>query len=131
MTFEINELEANCMEILGKYYLTNLFSEKLDEGFNEVCFGSGPWINGKRVYGMWAFFDSNRRISTYIIPQMKDCENSEIQQPIEATYAPVVFSDLAEITAGSEITFENRKLLSDYLQRIPILNPEKTKIRNL
>ena len=87
--------------LLGMYGDRKYFQKKLDEGYSEVAFGSGPYITSpsgflqKRMVGMFAFFHPDGRIVTYeTVKQWLEWESDPHRgHPPESQYNAKTFEE--------------------------------------
>ena len=49
---------------IGMYGDRDIFQKHLDDGYNEVAFGKGDWVDDQKVLGVFAFFHPGGDIST-------------------------------------------------------------------
>lgn len=69
-----------------------LFAKRQSEGFTEVAFGSGDWVDSERIVAIWAFYNQQgNTIATYEHPKSDDGCHTVRGLPFEATYTPKEF----------------------------------------
>lgn len=75
------------LSILGMYGNRKVFQQKFNEGYAQIAFGTGPWVEGnQRIVGLFAFYHPDGKIATYESPKVDVAGSSVRGQPYEASY---------------------------------------------
>ena len=73
---------------LAMYGNKDIFKKRLNDGYIDVAFGSGEWVNGERIVRLFVFYHPKNffGIATYEHPKF-DFEGSTIHgKPFESVY---------------------------------------------
>jgi len=71
-------MEPEQYSIMKMYGDREFFEKKMSQGYTQVAFGSGKWIKGERIVGIFAFYHPNGRVATLETPKC-DFERSTVR----------------------------------------------------
>ena len=100
---------------LAMYGSREVSEKRLREGYVEIAFGSGEWVNDFRIVRLWVFFHPNGNIATYEHPKlMEPSMRTYHGAPFEAQYSERQFDAYKQ---KHQITVGRKWSLGEILER--------------
>lgn len=93
-----------------------VFEKRLKEGYRDVAFGRGIYIDNQKISVIWAFYHPDKKIATYEHPKSFDpfLGLSKMGSPFEEEYSEEKFK---EYTENKKITLSNKIDLEDVVEK--------------
>ncbi len=103
------------MNVLEIYGNKEIMKKALNEGYEEVAYGVGPWIKDLRIVSMFAFYKKSGEVMTYEHRKFFDDMFSHTVRanPITNYYSEELFNKFVE---DFKINLSGKSELSDLLK---------------
>jgi hypothetical protein len=105
--------EFSTLEMYGK---REIFERKQNEGYTEVAFGGGDWVDSNRIVALWAFYHPTKMfgsVSTLQYPKFDDGTHTIRFKPFERKYSQEGFERYLQ---KMQIKMGDRENLAKLLQ---------------
>ena len=99
--------------IAAMYGNKGIFEQRLKEGYDQVAFGNGQWVETRRIVAIWAFFHPSSKIVTYEHPKSNDMGPSVRGNPFQREYTAATFQQYCEL---NKITMDEKMGLAELLR---------------
>ena len=100
--------------LFGLYGNREVFQQRLNEGFTELAFASGPEVNGLRIVAAFVFYHPDGRVATF--EHIKDYTmGTSVRGVDQNSYTEQTFAELVQkqrLEVGKK--FPLRELLKDW-----------------
>lgn len=99
-------------DVLATYGRKHIFSQKLQKGYTEFCFGHSPWNKGGDVV-LWVFFHPDGRICTFEFHKTRSSVGTLHQMPFGESHTVETF---AQYVARNDILLSEKKNLQTFVE---------------
>lgn len=115
----MNQLLPEAFSLIGMYGAREVFERRQREGYTEVAFGRGEWVDMNRIVAIWVFYRRpsfwRNPIATHEFPKFELLDGGTMRgDPVERTYSQKRFD---RHLSKYQITLGPRQKLSETLEQ--------------